>query len=104
MSKLESPENVPVWVDYDRCKSCDICVEACPSGTLAMRLDVSSINGKIIDVINPESCIGCNACELGCPDFAIHVADKSDFKFAKITAEAKEMAAKIKANKYMALS
>lgn len=103
MSKLESPANTPVWVDYDRCKSCDICVEVCPSGTLAMRVDVNSIHGKIISIPNPQSCIGCNNCELSCPDFAIHVADRKDFKFAKLTAEAKEMAEKIKANKCMAL-
>lgn len=104
MSKLESPANVPVWVDYNRCKSCDICVEVCPSGTLAMRIDVNSINGKIIDIVNPQSCIGCNNCELSCPDFAIHVADRKDFKFAKLTNEAKEMAMNIKANKYMTIN
>ncbi|MDE6886927.1 MAG: 4Fe-4S binding protein [Helicobacteraceae bacterium] len=104
MSKLESPANVPVWVDYNRCKSCDICVEVCPSGTLAMRIDVNSINGKIIDIVNPQSCIGCNNCELSCPDFAIHVADRKDFKFAKLTNEAKEMAVNIKANKYMTIN
>ena len=103
MGKLESPANTPVWVDYERCKSCDICVEVCPSGTLAMRVEVNSIQGKMISIINPQSCIGCNACELSCPDFAIHVADRKDFKFAKITPEAKEMAAKIKENRYMAL-
>lgn len=103
MGKLESPANTPVWVDYERCKSCDICVDACPSGTLAMVVDTSSVQGKIINVINPQSCIGCNECELGCPDFAIHVADRKDFKFAKLTPEAKEMAAKIKENRYMAL-
>lgn len=96
-------QNIPVWVDYDRCKACDICVNLCPSGTLAMRFDVSSVNGKIIDVVNPEACIGCNNCELSCPDFAIHVADRKDFKFAKLTKEAKEIALKIKENKYMVI-
>ncbi len=102
MSKLESPANTPVWVDYKRCKSCDICVELCPSGTLAMKVEASSVQGKIISVISPQNCIGCNACELSCPDFAIHVADRKDYKFAKLSAEAKEAAAKIKANNYMA--
>ncbi len=101
MSKLEAPENVPVWVDYKRCKSCDICVSVCPSGTLAMKVDVSTVNGKIINVAYPDSCIGCGDCELTCPDFAIHVADRKDFKFAKLTPEAKDRAVKIKENKYM---
>lgn len=103
MSNLQAPTNVPVWVDYDRCKACDICVDVCPSGTLAMKFDKSSIDGKIVDIINYDTCIGCNNCELSCPDFAIHVADKKDFKFAKLTKEAKEMALKIKDNKYMTL-
>lgn len=103
MSNLQAPTNVPVWVDYDRCKACDICVDVCPSGTLAMKFDKSSINGKIVDIINYNTCIGCNNCELSCPDFAIHVADKKEFKFAKLTKEAKEMALKIKDNKYMTL-
>lgn len=93
--------NRPVWVYYNKCKSCDICVSVCPSGTLGMKIDASTINGKIIDVAYPDSCIGCGECELNCPDFAIKVADRKSFKFAKLTQEAKERAAKIKENKYM---
>lgn len=101
MSILQAPNNTPVWVDYERCKSCDICVSVCPSGTLGMKVDVSTVNGKIIDVAYPESCIGCNECELACPDFAIHVADRKEFKFAKLTPEAKERSSQIKSNNYM---
>lgn len=93
--------NMPVWVYYDRCKSCDICVSVCPSGTLGMKIDVTTINGKIIDVAYPDSCIGCGECELNCPDFAIKVANRKEFKFAKLTTEAKNRAIKIKENKYM---
>lgn len=103
MSSLIAPPNVPVWVDYNRCKGCDICVEVCPSGTLAMKSNKSYVSGKIIEVINPDNCIGCNNCELSCPDFAIHVASKSEFKFAKLTQESKELAEKIKNNNYMML-
>ncbi|MBD3800854.1 MAG: 2-oxoglutarate:acceptor oxidoreductase, partial [Campylobacterales bacterium] len=42
-------------------------------------------------------------CELTCPDFAIYVADKSQYKFAKLTDEAKERQAAIVANNYMSL-
>lgn len=95
------PSNVPVWVNYKRCKSCDICVSVCPSGTIAMKVDPTTINGKIVSVEYPDSCIGCNECELHCPDFAIHVANRKEFKFAKLTKEAKDRALKIKENKYM---
>ncbi|SFV51882.1 2-oxoglutarate oxidoreductase, delta subunit, putative [hydrothermal vent metagenome] len=43
----------------------------------------------MISVVAPESCIGCNECELSCPDFAIYVADKKEFKFAKLSDESK---------------
>jgi 2-oxoglutarate ferredoxin oxidoreductase subunit delta len=68
-----------------------------------MHYDVGSTLGAMVKVDHPEACTGCNACELMCPDFAIFVADKSEFKFAKITDEAKERQAKIVANNYMFL-
>ncbi|MBD3789842.1 MAG: 4Fe-4S binding protein [Campylobacterales bacterium] len=89
MAVMKAPENTPVWVNTARCKACDICVDACPAGVLSMKADASSTLGAMIDVIAPESCIGCNECELSCPDFAIYVAEKNEFKFAKLTDSAK---------------
>jgi 2-oxoglutarate ferredoxin oxidoreductase subunit delta len=54
----------------------------------------------MIDIIAPESCIGCNECELSCPDFAIYVAEKKEFKFAKLTDAAKERQEAIANNGY----
>lgn len=104
MSLLKAPENTPVWVDESRCKACDICVSVCPAGVLAMRLEPTSTLGAMIEIVAPEACIGCNDCELNCPDFAIYVADKAEFKFAKLTDDAKARAEAIKNNKYMKLS
>jgi 2-oxoglutarate ferredoxin oxidoreductase subunit delta len=95
--------NAPVWVNTSNCKACDICVSVCPSGVLGMVYDASSTLGAMISVNNPESCIGCNECELSCPDFAIYVADKKEYKFAKLTDDAKERQAAIIANNYMSL-
>lgn len=100
---MKAPENTPVWVNTQRCKACDICVSVCPSGVLGMRYDNTSTLGAMISVNHPESCIGCNECELSCPDFAIYVADKSEFKFAKLSDEARARQAAIIANKYMSL-
>ncbi len=98
----------PVWINRDNCKACDICVSVCPSGVLGMRYDSTSTLGAMISVDNPESCIGCNDCELNCPDFAIYVASKEDLKsvdkkFAKLTDEAKARQEQIVANNYMSL-
>jgi 2-oxoglutarate ferredoxin oxidoreductase subunit delta len=40
---------------------------------------------------------------LACPDFAIFVADKKEYKFAKLTKQSKERAKKIAENNYMML-
>ena len=102
MSVMKAPENTPVWVNTSRCKACDVCVDACPAGVLAMKPDASTVLGAMISVIAPEACIGCQECELSCPDFAIYVADKKTdgYKFAKLTDESKARAAAIVKNNY----
>jgi 2-oxoglutarate ferredoxin oxidoreductase subunit delta len=54
----------------------------------------------MIEVVEPEACIGCKDCELHCPDFAIYVADRSEYKFAKLSESAKERAEAVKNNKF----
>ena len=101
MSKMIAPENTPVWINEKRCKACDICVSVCPVGVLSMKADSTHILGKMAQVAFPESCIGCGECELHCPDFAIYVAEKKEFSFAKVSDEAKARGAMIKANGFM---
>ena len=89
MAAMTAPANTPVWVNTDRCKACDICVDACPAGVLSMKADPNSTLGANIEIIALDACIGCNECELSCPDFAIYVAEKKEFKFAKLTDSSK---------------
>ncbi len=104
MATMQAPADTPVWVDESRCKACDICVSVCPAGVLAMRPEPSSTLGSMVEIIAPEDCIGCNDCELNCPDFAIYVAEKDEYKFAKLSKEAKQRAQAIKDNNYRILS
>ncbi|MDY0194786.1 MAG: 4Fe-4S dicluster domain-containing protein [Sulfurovaceae bacterium] len=97
---MKAPENTPVWVNTKRCKACDICVDVCPAGVLSMKQEPTSTLGAMISVIAPESCIGCRECELSCPDFAIYVAEKAEYKFAKLTDAAKQRAEAIANNNY----
>jgi len=101
MAVMAAPENTPVWVNTDRCKACDICVDACPAGVLSMKLEPTSILGAMISVVYPDACIGCNECELCCPDFAIYVAEKKEYKFAKLTDSSKKRQEVIRENGYM---
>ena len=100
MAAMTAPENTPVWVNTARCKACDICVDACPAGVLPMQQEPTSTLGAMISVIAPDSCIGCNECELSCPDFAIYVATKKEFKFAKLTDSSKSRQEAIENNGY----
>jgi 2-oxoglutarate ferredoxin oxidoreductase subunit delta len=73
-----------------------------------MRYEISSTLDAMISVEHPESCIGCQECELSCPDFAIYVADRAEFKsaghsFAKLTDEAKARQEAIRANNYYSI-
>lgn len=103
MSLMSPPKKTSVWVDTTRCKACDICVSLCPAGVLAMVPAPRSTLGATIEVIEPEACIGCKDCELHCPDFAIYVSERSEYKFAKLTKESKERAEAIKKNRYKKL-
>lgn len=103
MGIIAAPANTPVWVNEKRCKACDVCVTVCPAGVLGMVPDKHSTLGAMVRVMHPEACTGCNACELACPDFAIYVASKQEFKFAKLTEESKARQQAIVNNKYRAL-
>jgi 2-oxoglutarate ferredoxin oxidoreductase subunit delta len=103
MASMVAPENTPVWVDLKRCKACDVCVSVCPAGVLAMVPSDKTILGATISVEHPEACIGCSDCELHCPDVAIFVAERKEFKFAKLTDEAKQRAQAIKDNNFIKL-
>ncbi len=103
MSIMKIPENTPVWVDETKCKACDVCVSVCPAGVLAMKAEPFSTQGAMVEVIEKNSCIGCTDCELSCPDFAIFVADKKEYKFAKLSDEAKQRSEAIKNNNYRKL-
>jgi 2-oxoglutarate ferredoxin oxidoreductase subunit delta len=102
MSLMKAPDNTPVWVKESHCKACDKCVDVCPAGVLVMRPAPDSVLGTMIQVAFAADCIGCNECELVCPDFAIFVADKKadGIKFAKLTDESKTRAEAIKNNNY----
>ncbi len=101
MAVMAAPENTPVWVNTDRCKACDICVDSCPAGVLSMQLEPTSVLGAMISVVYPDACIGCSECELCCPDFAIYVAEKKEYKFAKLTDSSKKRQEAIRENGYM---
>lgn len=61
-------------IDVQKCKGCELCVVACPTGTLALQpQEVNDKGYHFAYEINPDNCIGCAACALVCPDACIEV-------------------------------
>lgn len=58
----------------NRCKGCELCVQACPMNVLA--IDTENVNAKgyhPIGAVDPDKCTGCASCALMCPDGIINV-------------------------------
>ena len=63
-----------VQFNEERCKSCGLCVEACPRKILA--IDGVRLNRKGYSpahCTDEEKCIGCAMCATMCPDCVIEV-------------------------------
>lgn len=64
-----------VFVDGNRCKGCNLCVDACPQKVLALRTDRFNAKGyRAVQLVEPEGCTGCAVCAIICPDavFAVY--------------------------------
>lgn len=68
------------YIDYDKCKECGACVNACPFNAIVetMRpcrkscpVDAITMDECNIAKINEEKCINCGACQSACPFGAI---------------------------------
>ena len=55
-----------IEIDPRMCKGCGICAHFCPTKTLELK-------GILMRVEDLDSCIGCQLCDIRCPDFAIQV-------------------------------
>ncbi len=63
-------KNTEIVLYNYRCTGCGDCAEACHRGVL--RVDDGDA-GRVVRVVDAESCAGCRACERSCPHDAIVV-------------------------------
>jgi formate hydrogenlyase subunit 6/NADH:ubiquinone oxidoreductase subunit I len=58
--------------DYQRCMGCTICVEACPTGCIELKLDRGTRETiRYPKLAKVRNCIGCAFCEEACPVDAV---------------------------------
>lgn len=62
-----------IVVDIDKCKGCELCVGACPTGVISMAEEVNHKGYHYAYMANPEACTGCMNCAMVCPDSVITV-------------------------------
>ena len=64
-----------VTFDIARCKSCGLCVMACPKGALRMSEGTNQAGNSYAEMFDSEKCTGCGMCFMMCPDLAIEIED-----------------------------
>ncbi|MCS7233839.1 MAG: 4Fe-4S binding protein [Synergistetes bacterium] len=63
-----------IIINGERCKSCGLCVKACPRQLIAISDKLNSKGYRYAIFIDASGkCIGCAFCAVSCPDVAIEV-------------------------------
>lgn len=75
-----------IIIDIEKCKGCELCIEACSQGSLERSRQVNN-KGYLYIVKVQDNCTGCTNCALVCPEGGITVYRK--------TVEGKKQVAKI---------
>lgn len=63
-----------ITVNFERCKGCGLCTQACPKGIVEIQKEKRNEKGYYTSVCTDDSkCISCAMCAMMCPDCAIKV-------------------------------
>lgn len=61
-----------IVVDENKCKSCYLCIDACPKKIIKKNNKIGTTGDFLVEFLDPNSeCLGCKSCALVCPDLAI---------------------------------
>ncbi len=67
------PPKGRIEVRDNYCKGCEICVDECPQGVLALTPERLNIKGYHPVELIEQGCTGCGICAIVCPEAAIIV-------------------------------
>lgn len=62
-----------VEIRSEFCKSCKLCIMACPKDVLAVGSKVNAAGYEVVEMKEGAECIGCTSCAVMCPEAAIEV-------------------------------
>ncbi|MBQ2644436.1 4Fe-4S binding protein [bacterium] len=61
-----------IVLDKAKCKSCYLCIDACPKNLIVKSNETGSTGNFVVDFKDEDNeCLGCKCCALTCPDLAI---------------------------------
>ena len=66
-------KNFKVVFDRDRCKGCELCINACPKSILALDSSVNNKGYHPAGITDESACVGCRSCATMCPDCCISI-------------------------------
>lgn len=63
-----------ITVDFEKCKSCELCANACPQKIIEIQKEQRNSKGYFTaSCFIKEKCTGCAMCAMMCPECAIKV-------------------------------
>jgi 2-oxoglutarate ferredoxin oxidoreductase subunit delta len=62
-------------IDIEKCKGCELCIEACPEEVLALSNKINKKGYQYVVTVN-SNCTGCANCAIICPDAVFTVYRK----------------------------
>lgn len=81
MQVIMNKKYEPIHFFLRWCKKCGICIAFCPKHVLERKPDGYPYAAR------PDDCILCGLCDIHCPDYAITVAKKDEFREKKTVKE-----------------